>query len=173
MGLGAFFLAVAVGTLSQGLVASLASVLAASLILLIIIVIGILMDVVGTAVAAADESVFHAMGARRKSGASQGAWLVRNADRVANFCNDVVGDVSSAISGALGAGIALRMAGGDIRDLWLETLVTAVVAGLTVGGKALGKTFAIQEANTVIYWVARVLATLNIQPGKDKGRKRS
>ena len=172
VGLGAFFIAVVVSVLSQGLMANLRSVLSAIAVLLVIIFVGIIMDVVGTAVTAADEPVFHAMGARRQKGAMQGAWLVRNADGVANFCNDVVGDVSSAISGALGAGVALRMASVDRSQLWMEILVTASIAGLTVGGKALGKSYAIRKANRVIHTVGRLIASVGIEPGTDKGRKR-
>ena len=162
VGVGAFFLALMVSLISKGIMEQLTSVLAATVILLLIIVSGILFDLVGTAVTAADEDVFHAMAAKRVPGGAQGAYLVRNADRVANICNDVVGDVSSAISGALGAGLALLIIRSGSENLFVEIIITSCIAGLTVGGKALGKNYAINKANEIIHVVARVMAKLKI-----------
>ena len=162
VGVGAFFLAFMVSMISKGVMEQLTSILAATVILLLIIVFGILFDLVGTAVTAADEDVFHAMAAKRVPGGAQGAYLVRNADRVANLCNDVVGDVSSAISGALGAGLALLIASSNRDNLFVEIVITSTIAGLTVGGKALGKNYAINKANKIIHVVARVMAKLRI-----------
>lgn len=38
------------------------------------------------------------------------------------------------------------------------TVLTSLVAAVTVGGKAVGKTIAINNANTIIYAVARVIS---------------
>lgn len=162
VGVGAFFLALMVSFISKGVMEKLTSVLAATVILLLIIVFGILFDLVGTAVTAADEDVFHAMAAKRVPGGVQGAYLVRNADRVANICNDVVGDVSSAISGALGAGLAILIVRSSLDNLFVEILITSSIAGLTVGGKALGKNYAMHQANKIIHVVARVMAKFRI-----------
>ena len=35
--------------------------------------------------------------------------------------------------------------------------MTALVSGLTIGGKALGKTVAIRSSTQVVYWVGRFL----------------
>ena len=35
--------------------------------------------------------------------------------------------------------------------------VTALISGLTLGGKALGKTVAIRSSTQVVYWVGRFL----------------
>lgn len=162
VGTGAFLLAFMVSFISTGLLDRLTSAIAAGTILMLIVLTGILFDLVGTAVTAADERVFHAMATRRVAGGTQGAFLVRYADQVANLCNDVVGDVSSAISGAIGAGLALLIAGGTGESLLEEIIITSLIAGLTVGGKALGKSFAIRNANQVIGFVARILDRLHI-----------
>ena len=80
--------------------------LAAFLLLFFIVALGILFDMVGVAVTAADEKPFHAMAAKKVPGAGKAIWLLRNADKVASFCNDVVGDICGIISGAASAVIA-------------------------------------------------------------------
>lgn len=162
IGSGAFILALVVTLISKGVMDRLTSTVVAIIILLLIIVFGVLLDLVGTAVTAADEQVFHAMATRRVAGGAQGAFLVRHADSVANICNDVVGDVASAISGALGAGLALLIMRGSTESLLPETLIMGLVAALTVGGKALGKSFAIKKANRIIFFVGKVMARLHI-----------
>ena len=59
-------------------------------ILLVIIFVGIIFDVVGMAVACADETPFHAMASRKIPGAQEAISLLRNAERVSSICNDVV-----------------------------------------------------------------------------------
>ena len=76
---------------------------------LVFIFIGVLFDMVGVAVAASDESQFHSMAARKVKGAKMAVRLKKNADRVASFCNDVVGDICGIISGSTGAVIAIKI----------------------------------------------------------------
>src|SRR5690606_10450463 len=69
------------------------------LVVLFLVMIGILFDIIGIATTAADEKPFHAMASERVRGAKQAIYIVRNADRVSNFCNDVIGDISGIVSG--------------------------------------------------------------------------
>jgi len=128
-------------------------------IVTIIIIINIAFDIIGTAVTAADEAPFHAMASRKVYGAKRAIRLVRNADKVSNFCNDVVGDICGVISGAASAYIVLRIASLGVRlDVAvIDILMTGSVAAFTVGGKALGKSIAISESNNIIYRVAIVI----------------
>ncbi|NLC38001.1 MAG: hypothetical protein GX779_01885, partial [Clostridia bacterium] len=109
IGLGAFFLAIALSFFSQSLLAGITTTLSAFALLIIIILIGIFFDIIGTAVTKASEKFLHAKAARRIFGAKTAIKLVRNAARVANFCNDVVGDISGTLSGAIGAAIVLNL----------------------------------------------------------------
>ena len=68
-------------------------------VVLIIVLIGIFFDILGIASTAADENPFHAMAAKKVYGAKLFYQIVRNADRFASFCNDVIGDISGIISG--------------------------------------------------------------------------
>ena len=129
--------------------------------LAVVILVGILFDVVGTAVTAAEEMPFHAMGADKVRGSKEAIYLVRHADRVANFCNDVVGDIAGTISGALAAAIVIQLAskGQPVNDL-LNAAAIALIAACTVGGKALGKSFAINQANRIVFAVGKLISLL-------------
>lgn len=179
VGVGAFFLAALLG-FSAHVFTRLPGLALAFGILLLVIMVGVTFDIVGTAATAAAEQPFHAMSAKKVRGAREAIKIVRNADRVASFCNDVVGDASGTVSGIVGAGIiAQLMARGFPAHETLSTAAIAgAIAGLTVGGKALGKGFAIREANGVVLraarallWLEKVLGVQVLASGKGR-RKR-
>ncbi|MFI3313026.1 MAG: hypothetical protein R3Y62_03995 [Eubacteriales bacterium] len=131
----------------------------AFLILLAIVVIGICFDLIGVAVTTADEKPFHSMAARNIPEAKEAIKMIRNASRVSSFCNDVVGDICGIISGSASAVIAATV----VMDFTPTTasivklLMSAVVSGLTVGGKAVGKTFAINVSTPIVHFAAKVI----------------
>ena len=135
------------------------SVAVAFCILLAIIFLGILFDIIGMAVATADEKPFHSMAARKVPGAYEAIRLLRNAERVSSICNDVVGDICGVVSGSASATIAAliltNMEFGWPRGVSL--VMSALVAGLTVGGKAIGKTIAVKSCTQIVHLVGRVL----------------
>jgi hypothetical protein len=135
-----------------------ASTVVSFLIVFCIIIISILFDLIGTAATAADEAPFHSMASRKLYGARQAIRLIRNADKVSNFCNDVVGDICGVISGTAAALIVYRFLGEgtNAQSSIFGLSVTAMVASLTVGGKSLGKAVALQNSNYIIYKVAVV-----------------
>ena len=144
-------------------VMSQSGILAAFAILFVIVTVGILFDVVGVAVTSADEKPFHSMASRRVPGAREALRLLRNAERVSSICNDVVGDICGVVSGAASAAIAARLLNHFVFS-WpqLITLVmSALVAGLTVGGKAVGKTIAIHNCTEIVYQVGKLLNAKN------------
>lgn len=131
----------------------------AFLVLLIFIFIGVIFDMVGMAVASADEVPFHAMSSHRVKGAAEGIKLVRNAEKVSSVCNDVVGDISGIISGSTSAVIV----GNLVRDMSFNSVLTSLVvsglvAGLTIGGKAVGKTVAINGSTRIVLLCGKVIA---------------
>lgn len=133
------------------------------LILLLIVTVGILFDIIGMAVATADEKPFHSMASRKVIGARESIELLRNAERVSSICNDVVGDICGVISGAASATIAaLILSNAQIGWPRGVTLgMSAFVAGLTVGGKAIGKTIAINSCTQIVHLVGRVIYSKN------------
>lgn len=128
-------------------------------VLLAFILLGIIFDIIGVSVTAADEKPFHSMAARKTPGAREALNLIRKADKVSSFCNDVVGDICGIISGSTGAVIVVQMqaAFGFLPGMVLSLAVTALTSGLTIGGKALGKSFAIARSTAVLQLVGRFL----------------
>ncbi|WP_242848773.1 hypothetical protein [Syntrophomonas palmitatica] len=145
---------------SEALVRAVNSVIVAVFLLLLIIFLGIFFDIIGTASTAALLPPFNAQAAKKLYGARQAVTLIRNADLVANFCNDVVGDISGTLSGAIGAGIVVKLAQqfALIDTVLAGAVMTSIIAALTVGGKAVGKGMAINHCNAIISRVARVVA---------------
>ncbi|TYS68159.1 hypothetical protein FZC76_10455 [Sutcliffiella horikoshii] len=135
-------------------------------IVFIIVFIGIFFDMLGIASTAADEKPFHAMAAERVNGSKQAIQIVRNADRFASFCNDVIGDISGIISGTASAivVISFTLSVGQTEDSLFHYIVavvfTSVVAAVTVGGKAFGKSMAIQYSTPILFQVGRLFYIL-------------
>ena len=130
----------------------------ALLILLLFIGLGILFDIIGTAVMSADPKPFHSMASHKEKGAKQALMLLRNADRVSSVCNDVVGDICGIVSGATGAVIVTQLqAGFNVQSVLVSVGVTAIVSGMTIGGKAVGKPFAMKKSTRVVYLAGRIL----------------
>ncbi|MCL6451371.1 MAG: hypothetical protein K6T75_08775 [Acetobacteraceae bacterium] len=131
-------------------------------VLLLIVALGVVFDIVGVAVAVAEEAPFHAMAAKRVPGASNAIRLVRNAERVASFCNDIMGDLAGTIAGAASTVVVFRLLA--LRPQWdeamLSMLAVALVAALTVGAKAAAKGLAMREANRITLRVGRLLCLL-------------
>ena len=156
-----FFLAIALSAaLSLVSETSLngAGAAAAALVLAVFIGLGILFDIIGVAVTAADPRPFHSMAAHKEPGAREALMLLRNAGRVSSVCNDVVGDICGIVSGTTAAVIVVRLqAAFGVESVLMSVGVTALISGLTIGGKALGKTVAIRSSTQVVYWVGRFL----------------
>ena len=150
-----FLIAVALSaamSLCSGALLEDAGYVVATLILLLFIALGILFDIIGVAVTAANPKPFNSMAAHRVKGAKEALYLIRNAEKVASFCNDVVGDICGIVSGSTAAVIVVELQ----RDLSTTSIlisiaVTALISGITIGGKALGKTVAINECTGVVY----------------------
>lgn len=165
IGIGAFFLAILASLASQVLIKKITSIVLGFVLLLVIILVGILFDIIGIAAATADEVPLHSRSAKKVFGAVQAIRLVRDADQVSSFCNDVVGDVSGTLSGAIGAALIFRILSdpSETTLVLAGTIMTALIAALTVGGKAFGKTFAIQKGTEIIFRVGQVLAWLELR----------
>ena len=146
-------------SLVSDLVMGKSSMIVAFLILLMIVFIGIIFDIVGMAVATADEKPFHAMAARKVKGAKECIMLLRNAERVSSICNDVVGDICGIVSGSASATIAAQV----LQNFELSfasvvpLVLSSLVAALTVGGKAIGKGIAVSSCTDIVYHAGQVI----------------
>ena len=149
------------GTISfvSDIIMDSSSIVVAFLILLAIVILGIVFDIIGVAVTSADEKPFHSMAARKVPGSLESIKLLRNAGRVSSICNDVVGDICGVVSGSASATIAAQVLQ-NFSFSWpqmITLLMSALVAGLTVGGKAIGKSVAIRSCTKIVSGVGRVI----------------
>ena len=161
----------AISLLSE-IIMSASTMAVAFLILLVIILVGIVFDIIGMAVATADEKPFHSMAARKVPGAQEAIAMLRNAERVSSICNDVVGDICGVVSGSASATIAAQILS-NFDFSWPQIIslgMSALAAGLTVGGKAIGKSFAVNSCTSIVHTVGRLVYTLKHLP--DIFRKR-
>lgn len=146
--------------LSDSIMSS-SGMITAFLILLLIVAVGIVFDIIGVAVTSADEKPFHSMASRKVPGAQEAIRLLRNAGQVSSICNDVVGDICGVVSGSASAVIAVQILNRFSFD-WPQMaslMMSALVAGLTVGGKALGKAIAIQSCTEIVHQVGRLISS--------------
>ena len=145
-------------TLASARLIGLAGYVVAFTILAVFIVLGIIFDVIGVAVTVASEAPFHSMAAHHERGAAESLRLIKNADKVSGFCNDVVGDVTGIVSGTTAALIAARlMEGLNTENFMFPLLISGAVTGLTVGGKAAGKTIAINGSTAIVLRVGKLI----------------
>jgi len=152
-----FFLAATFNYLSEQLLIR-ASLGPAFVILFIIILIGVIFDMVGIAVAVASEKPFHAMAADKVPSARAAIRLLKNAGSVSNVCNDVIGDICGIISGVAAATIILKVSP-DLTPLQLLVFTLVLggfVAALTVGGKAFGKNIALEKSHEIVNVVSKI-----------------
>jgi len=159
---GIFFSTLALATVFSLLSDSVlrtSTVFLAVVVVIVIVLIGIISDIVGIATAAAEPAPLNAMAAKRTPGARQALRLVRNAPRAATIFNDLVGDICGTVSGAAGAAIIFHVSRTrPVFDPGLATVfLVSVIAAVTVGGKALGKSLAINRANDIVFRAGRVM----------------
>lgn len=153
---GSFFLSLFFSYVSTNALSGL-DIIPAIILVLLVVFVGVLFDVVGVAVTVANEEQFHAQGSKKIAGAKTSIKLIRNSAKVSNICADVVGDVAGVLSGAMSAIIALKMTSAYGLDESVQYLISAIVASLTIGGKAIGKGIAIKHANKIVNGVSKVL----------------
>ena len=129
------------------------------IITLLFIMIGILFDIVGVSVTVADEATFHSMNSRRVKGAKVAVKFKKNADKVSSFCCDVIGDICGIVSGAAGTAIAaILISDYKFNIIITGLIVSAIIASLTIGGKAIGKSFAINKSEIILYEFSKVIS---------------
>ncbi|RDY66944.1 hypothetical protein DXT76_20005 [Halobacillus trueperi] len=142
------------------------SILLGITIVLFFITFGIVSDTIGLSAAAAKESPFHSMASKRINGAKESVQICKNAEVFSSFFNDVVGDICGIVSGSASAAVVLQislMASQSEDSLYYSItaiLFTSVVAGLTVGGKALCKEIAIRGSTKVIFFMGKTIYLL-------------
>ena len=167
-----FMLSITMSLIAESFLQSVSLVLAA-FILLVFISVGIVFDTIGISVTAADLKPFISMSSKKIPGASQAIFLLKRADIVSNICNDVVGDICGIISGAMGAIITLSIMQrlGDIPQIAVAVTISAVIATLTVSGKAVGKIIAMRHHREITLIVGKFLRILHLKFKRENNEK--
>lgn len=168
VGLLTFVLAAPIGLASDVAVRRLTPALGLT-VLVLVVAVGIFFDMIGLAVAVGDEKPFHALAAKRISAATHAMRLVRHADKVSSFANDVVGDIAGTVSGAGAAAVILHLlkpGTAPFADL-ATGLFVSLAAAITVGGKAAGKKIAISNSFGITLFVGRITAFVQRRTGID------
>ena len=168
----AFIISILIGILTNSFIEKV-DILVSFVILLLVIFLGIIFDIIGISVTIAEETPFHSRSTRGYKGSKEAIKLIRNADKVSSFCNDVIGDIAGVISGGLAAAIAVNIlkSYSFINAAALNLLLTAVVSAITVGGKAVGKGIALKCGENIVLKVSVVIYYLKrITPEKRKDK---
>ena len=154
----AFLISLFFSSLTEILVSHLNAVIGI-LIILFIIIIGVIFDMIGVSVTAASIKPFNSMASKKIRGSKTAIFLIQNAEKVSAFCNDVIGDVCGIISGSVGILISNVIALEFNLNVSLVTLIlTALIAAITIGGKALGKSYAINKSDVIVFRFAKIVS---------------
>ena len=151
-----FFLSLFFSFLSTTAISKL-NLLPSIIILFLVIFLGILFDLVGVAVTVAEEKDFHAKASKKIKGAKTGLKLIKHSSKVSNFCADVIGDICGVLSGAISALIALKLTEYYGMSSNLQFIISALVASLTIGGKAFSKDIAKNNSTKIISIISKII----------------
>lgn len=136
-----------------------ANIFISLILLLVFIGLGILFDIIGVSITVADQKTFNSMATKNVKGAKLAVKLIKNAEKVSSFCNDVIGDICGIISGSTSASIAIIISSKFNVNLLITSLViTSLVASITIGGKAVGKSIAMNKSNAIIFRFSSLLS---------------
>ena len=139
-------------------VISNATVIVSIIVLILFISLGIIFDMIGVSVTVADPKVFNSMAAKKVRGSKTALRMIKNNARVSSFCNDVVGDICGILSGGAGVTIAVSLASlTTINPVIINLITTSIIAAFTIGGKAFGKSIAINKANKILYSFSKTI----------------
>lgn len=154
----AFIISIVFSFFSEAITSNSSSVIA-TVIILLFIGIGIIFDMVGVSITVADIKTFNSMATKRVRGARLAVKLIQNNEKAASFCNDVIGDICGIVSGSAGVALASILSSKLNVNIFIPTLIiTAVIASLTIGGKAIGKATAINKSTPILFKFSKIVS---------------
>lgn len=156
--ISAFWISFILSFLSELLIPNVGFIVLVLLTLLFIF-IGIIFDMIGISVTVAEVTTFNSMAAKKIKGSKLAGKFIKNNEKVSSFCNDVIGDICGIISGACGISISEAISkAADMNIMIVTLIVTGLIASFTIGGKAIGKGIAINNANKILYMFTKTLS---------------
>ena len=154
----AFFMSVVFSS-GMEIVTNKLSLILGGVLIVCVIIIGVLFDIVGVAITACDIKPFNSMAAKKVRGSKTAIELIKNREKVSAFCNDVVGDVCGVVSGSVGIILAVMIS--DIiksQSIIITVMVTAFISAVTIGSKALGKSYAINKSEKIVFRFSKIVS---------------
>lgn len=133
----------------------------AGLLTLLILAIGVVFDMIGTATTSCDVQPFLAMASRKVKGAKTAVKLAKNRDVVSSVCCDIVGDICGIVSGVCAASIVVQVTQfveGAVWNFLLSVFIYAVISTATITLKAACKKLAVNKAVGIVFGVAKFLS---------------
>ena len=98
------------------------------------------------------------MASQKVMGSKTAINFIKNKEKVSSFCNDVIGDICGVVSGSCGLSIAIKLSNMlNINPIITTVLITSTISALTIGGKAIGKTYAVTKNNQIVYKTAKIM----------------
>lgn len=170
-----FVISMCFGVLSE-ISLSNAGIFVAIVVILVFVFIAIIADMLSVAITACDMKPFRAMASKKVRGAKEAIRLKINADRVASIFGDIIGDVCGILSGAAGATVASAIITDQIAGFWgivIASLVSAIIAGITISGKAFMKRYSMDHAENIVMKFAKFLSFFHSNKDKKKNKKKS
>lgn len=152
-----FVLSIMMSIVSEGLIPKM-NLIFGIVIIFLFIFIAVIFDMIGVAITAQDETPFHSMASKKIKGSTHSVKLLKNADKLASICNDVIGDVCGVVSGSAGVLVASSISEKfNVSQSIVVLITTATIASLTITGKAYGKAIAINNSKQITEKVGKVL----------------
>jgi len=122
------------------------------------IVVSVIFDMVGVAVTSLDVKQLEKFAGQK--GYQTAIKLNQNTEKVSSFCGDVVGDICGILSGAGGVSLVVNMHIQNANIYFLVTcIVSSLIAGITIFGKAIMKGYAVDNCETVVMKTSSLLET--------------
>lgn len=142
------------------MVLSNANIVICIILIFVLLAISIIFDMIGVAFTSCPIEPLYAMASKKVKGSKKAISLIKNANKVSSLCCDVIGDICGILSGAAGASIAVKIIAGATGSyaIIIATLVSAVIAALTVFGKAMCKNIAITQSVKIVNLVGKCLS---------------
>lgn len=143
------------------------------LVIVVFLIINIFADIIGVAFTVCLPESFVKLEEKNISGINIGKKLLKNAEKVSSFFCDVVGDICGILSGSAGGAIFAKfgMIGNSSEQILIATIISSLIASLTIFGKAIGKNFAINNSVSIVLKVSFMLNLFNIKRKKKKNVK--
>ena len=168
------FLSIVFSVVSQSLFPKLTLFLSL-FIIAFFIVVSVIFDMIAVAVTSIKLEQLKPL--EKEKGYQTAVMLCNNTEKVSSFCGDVVGDICGILSGAGGVSLVLNIHIQDESIYFIVTcVVSALIAGITIFGKAIMKGYAVDRCVDVVMKTAGILETSPLivfkKREKDKDKKK-